>query len=52
MRKVAKKTRFRGVFKLRLCLNNLNQILNFVVPQPPYDCQKNQQSNNKESIVG
>ena len=28
LRKMAKKTRFRRVFILRLCLNNLNQTLN------------------------
>ncbi len=41
-----------GKLKYRLCLNNLNQILNFVVPRPLYDCQKIQQSDNKESIIG
>ena len=33
-------------------LNNLNHILNFVVPRPLHDCQKIQQDDTRESIIG
>ena len=33
-------------------LNNLNQILNFVARRPLHNCQKIQQDDTRESIIG